>query len=99
MESDDSSSSGDASLQLRLLGALTVSRGGRPVPLPSSRKVRALLAYLALSPRPVARSQLCELLWDVPNDPRGELRWSLSKLRGIVDEPGCRRVVAVRCET
>ena len=92
MESDDGSASGVASLQLRLLGGLTVSRAGQPVPLPSSRKVRALLAYLALSPRPVARSQLCELLWDVPNDPRGELRWSLSKLRGIVDEPDCRRV-------
>ena len=38
------------------------------------------------------RSQLCELLWDVPNDPRGELRWCLSKIRGLVDEPGRRRV-------
>jgi DNA-binding SARP family transcriptional activator len=60
--------------------------------LPASRKVRALLAYLALSPHPVARGQLCELLWDVPNDPRGELRWCLSKLRSVVDEPGRRRV-------
>ena len=41
---------------------------------------------------PVTRSQLCELLWDVPNDPRGELRWCLSKIRGLVDEPGRRRV-------
>ena len=49
-------------------------------------------AYLALAPHAVARSQLCELLWDVPNDPRGELRWCLSKIRGLVDEPGRRRV-------
>src|SRR5262249_28627839 len=34
----------------------------------------------------------CELLWDVPNDPRGELRWCLSKARSILDEPGKRRV-------
>jgi TolB-like protein/DNA-binding SARP family transcriptional activator/Flp pilus assembly protein TadD len=56
--------------------------------------VRALFAYLALAPRPVPRGQLCELLWDVPNDPRGELRWCLSKIRALVDEPGLRRVVA-----
>ena len=41
---------------------------------------------------PFTRSQLCELLWDVPNDPRGELRWCLSKIRGLVDEPDRRRV-------
>ena len=59
--------------------------------LPASRKVRALLAYLALAPHAVTRSQLCELLWDVPNDPRGELRWCLSKIRSILDEPGRRQ--------
>ena len=79
-------------MELRLLGPLTVSRGGEPAALPASRKVRALLAYLALAPFPVPRSQLCELLWDVPDDPRGELRWCLSKLRKILDEPGRPRV-------
>src|SRR5918999_2636529 len=79
-------------MQLQLLGPLAVRRGGEPVALPASRKVRALLAYLALAPLPVPRSQLCELLWDVPDDPRGELRWSLSKLRRILDEPGRARV-------
>jgi TolB-like protein/DNA-binding SARP family transcriptional activator/Tfp pilus assembly protein PilF len=64
------------------------------VPLPRSRKVRALLGYLVLSPSPVTRTRLCDLLWDVPNDPRGELRWSLSKLRGILDDGDRRRVVA-----
>lgn len=78
--------------QIRLLGPLAVVRGGCPVALPASRKVRALLAFLAVTPRAVTRSRLCELLWDVPNDPRGELRWCLSKLRGILDEPGRRRV-------
>lgn len=82
------------SLQVRLLGQVTITRDGVPLTLPASRKVRALLAYLLLAPHAVARSQLCELLWDVPNDPRGELRWSLSKIRSMVDAPGRRRVAA-----
>src|SRR5215475_5534922 len=79
-------------LEVRLLGPLTIVRDGVALALPASRKVRALLAYLALAPAAVTRSQLCELLWDVPNDPRGELRWSLSKIRGLVDTPDRRRV-------
>ncbi|HEX2114250.1 MAG TPA: transcriptional regulator [Alphaproteobacteria bacterium] len=91
VESDEPGSS-RASLRIQLLGPLSVSRDGTALPLPASRKVRALLAYLALAPHPVPRSQLCELLWDVPNDPRGELRWCLSKIRPLVDEPGQHRV-------
>lgn len=83
-------------LQVQLLGPLEICRDGVTVALPASRKVRALIAYLSLAPHAVSRSQLCELLWDVPNDPRGELRWCLSKLRSIVDEPGRRRVDARR---
>ena len=71
-------------LRIRLLGPITIARAGAPVVLPSSRKLRALLAYLALAPGSVTRSHLCELLWEVPNDPRGELRWCLSKLRGAM---------------
>ena len=82
------------SLDFRLLGALQLSRGGNVLKLPSSRKVRALLGYLVLASRPVTRSQICELLWDVPNDPRGELRWCLSKIRGLIDEKGHKRVIA-----
>lgn len=83
-----------ARLALRLLGLPALSRDGLPVALPPSRKVRALLAYLALAARPVTRSHLCELLWDLPSDPRGELRWCLSKLRALLDEPDRARVVA-----
>jgi DNA-binding SARP family transcriptional activator/tetratricopeptide (TPR) repeat protein len=79
-------------VQLRMLGPLRISRDGVAVPLPASRKVRALVAYLTLTPHSVRRSHLCELLWDVPNDPRGELRWSLSKVRGILDQPGRQRI-------
>lgn len=83
-----------ATLSLRLLGPLAVERAGAPVALPASRKVRALLAYLAMAGRPVSRAHLCELLWDLPSDPRGELRWCLSKLRATLDEPGRPRVLA-----
>ena len=79
-------------LHVRMLGPLTISRDGQPLALPSSRKVRALVAYLALTPHAATRSKLCELLWDVPNDPRGELRWCLSKARSVLDEPNRRRV-------
>jgi DNA-binding SARP family transcriptional activator len=79
-------------LEVRLLGPMTVSRGGTALSLPSSRKVRALFAYLALAPHPVTRSRLCDLLWDVPQDPRGELRWCLSKIRSLVDGPDRGRI-------
>ena len=82
----------ETSVEVRMLGPLTIRRHDVTLALPASRKVRALFAYLSLAPHAVARSQLCELLWDVPNDPRGELRWCLSKIRGLVDEPSRRRV-------
>ena len=75
-----------------MLGPLTVRLAGVTRTLPASRKVRALFAYLALAPRAVERTRLCDLLWDVPNDPRGELRWCLSKIRRVIDEPARRRV-------
>src|SRR5262245_15752783 len=85
--------SGNAlSLEVRLLGPLTIRRQGQELALPASRKARALIGYLSLAPQAVPRTQLCELLWDVPNDPRGELRWCLSKLRGILDAPGRARL-------
>jgi TolB-like protein/DNA-binding SARP family transcriptional activator len=80
-------------VEIRLLGPVAVVRAGETISLPRSRKVRALLAYLALSPHPVSRTRLCDLLWDVPNDPRGELRWCLSKLRGILDTEKRPRIV------
>jgi TolB-like protein len=68
-----------------MLGPLAIERGGAPLELPASRKTCGLLAYLALTKRPVQRSRLCELFWDeAANDPRGELRWCLSKLRALL---------------
>ncbi|MBB3192434.1 BTAD domain-containing putative transcriptional regulator [Halomonas cerina] len=83
-------------LTLNLLGDLEVLQDGRPVALPPSRKTRALLAYLALHTRPIGRDHLCELLWEFPDDPRGALRWSLSKLRRLVDTPDRPRLKADR---
>lgn len=88
----DRTAGGEPTVDVRLLGPMAIRRTGVPAALPGSRKVRALIGYLALAPHAVSRSKLCELLWDVPNDPRGELRWCLSKARSVVDEPGRRRV-------
>ncbi len=78
------------------MGPLVLRRAGAPVALPPSRKTRALLAYLALLDRPERRERLCELLWDVPDDPRGALRWSLSKLRPLLDGASEPRLLADR---
>lgn len=83
-------------LALSLVGPITLSRDGGTVPLPSSRKTRALLGYLAAIGRPVRREHLTTLLWEVPDDPRGALRWSLSKLRTIIDERDHCRLMADR---
>jgi len=81
-------------LTVRMFGPLAVIRNGEALELPPSRKVRALLAYLGLAAHPVSRSRLCELLGDIPSDPRGELRWCLSKLRALLDEPQHSRLSA-----
>ncbi|CAB3626577.1 Tetratricopeptide repeat [Achromobacter spanius] len=85
-----------AVIRIQLLGPTTISRAGVALPLPPSRKLRALVAYLALASHPVSRAHLCELLWDVPNDPRGELRWCLSKARTLLDDPSHPRVQAAQ---
>lgn len=81
-------------IRVRLLGALEIRRAGAALALPASRKVRALFARLVLASRPLTREALCDLLWDTPNDPRGELRWCLSKIRALVDDAGRRRLQA-----
>lgn len=75
-------------IELRLLGELQVVRDGVPVDLPPSRKAKALLAFLATTARPQRRERLCELFWDIPDDPRGALRWTLSRLRSAIEADG-----------
>jgi DNA-binding SARP family transcriptional activator/class 3 adenylate cyclase len=74
-----------AALDLQVLGAFAVRHEGKPLDLPRSRKTRALLAYLAVVDQPQSRERLCTMFWDTPDDLRGALRWSLSKIRKIVN--------------
>ncbi len=71
-------------MELRLLGPMALIADERPVQLPASRKTRALLGYLAAEGRALRRERLCRLFWEMPDDPRGSLRWSLSKLRSLL---------------
>jgi len=75
-----------APLQIKVLGELAVLRDGHEIVLPASKKTRALLAYLAVVNRRQRRDHLCRMLWNVPDDPRAALRWSLSKLRHAIDD-------------
>jgi pimeloyl-ACP methyl ester carboxylesterase/DNA-binding SARP family transcriptional activator len=88
-------------MQLRLLGPMAVIAGGAPVQLPASRKTRALLGYLAAQGKPVRRDRLCHLFWEVPDDPKGALRWSLSKLRGLFGDAivADRETAALDCKS
>jgi len=79
-----------------VLGEFAVRRNGEDVGLPPSRKTRALLAYLAVVGRPQRRERLCQMFWARPDDPRGALRWSLSKIRQIVNDDGRDALIADR---
>jgi len=81
-------------LSLNILGELELARWGERVGLPRSKKTRALLAYLAATGRPHRREHLCSLLWEDTDDPQGNLRWSLAKLRSVIDDPKRKRLVA-----
>src|SRR5215510_14131407 len=83
-------------LRVCVLGNLAVLRQGTRMPLPPSKKTRALLAYLAVTTRPHSRDRLCAMFWPIPDDPRAALRWSLSRLRPLLDEHGCCRIIADR---
>src|SRR5262245_18729706 len=83
-------------LVVRLLGEVEVVRDGERLTLPPSKRTRGVLAYLAATGRRHRRDRLCARLWEVPDDPRGALRWSLTKLRALVDESERKRIVADR---
>lgn len=83
-------------IEISLLGELRVVSQGQDVPLPASKKARALLAFLVATGRPHRRERLCELFWDLPDDPKAALRWALSKLRRVVDTDDRVHIVADR---
>ena len=86
----------DQSLRIGLLGGLRIHRGNQELALPASRKARALLAYLLVTGRSHRRERLCEIFWEMPDDPRGSLRSALSQLRPLVDSADCKRLEADR---
>jgi DNA-binding SARP family transcriptional activator len=73
----------DAMLRLNLFGGFSLLGADGATMVIASRKCRALLAYLALQPRPVAREQLAGLLWGDGGEARarGSLRQALTVLR------------------
>jgi DNA-binding SARP family transcriptional activator/Tfp pilus assembly protein PilF len=77
---------------------MEVVHAGARLPLPQSRKTRALLALLAMADRPLRREKLCEIFWQIPDDPKGALRWSLSKIRALISPDGIVRIQADRNE-
>ena len=83
-------------LQIHILGDLKLLSRGRALALPPSKKTRALLAFLVATGRPHLRESLCDLLWEGPDDPRGALRWSLAKLRPLLDGERTTRLVTDR---
>jgi DNA-binding SARP family transcriptional activator len=70
-------------LRITLFGSPRVDVNGAPFVV-DTRKATALLAYLAVVARPIARESLVELLWpeSAPGDGRGALRRTLSTIRG-----------------
>jgi DNA-binding SARP family transcriptional activator/DNA polymerase III delta prime subunit len=84
---------GRCDLEIRLLGRLEVLSAGQSLPLPPSKKTRALFAYLVATEHSYSRQHLCDLLWEEPIDPRAALRWSLTKLRPLLNDDQVTRLV------
>lgn len=72
-------------LHISLIDKVSVRASGQPLPLVSSRKTMALLAYLLMTGREQRRESLCDMFFYGTNDPRASLRWSLTKLRKILN--------------
>ena len=69
------------STTIQLLGRPQITRGPAGVYRFRSRKSWGLLAYLIMSERPPARSQLASLLFGGADDPVRALRWGLAEIR------------------
>lgn len=75
-------------ITLQTLGELNIRRDGQPLPPFKSRKVAALLIYLALNPGPQTRSRLAGLFWsDLPEEKAlSNLRfalWNIHEVLGV----------------
>ena len=76
------------STTIQLLGRPSITRGSSAGYKLRSRKSWGLLAYLILSERPVARSQLASLLFAEADDPVRALRWCLAEIRRALGDEG-----------
>jgi DNA-binding SARP family transcriptional activator len=79
------------SLVIRLLGSSEIERDDVVVAPPRGRKAWAVLAYVVLAERPVARTRLAALVFGDADDPRGALRWTLAELRRALGLAGLLR--------
>jgi len=76
------------STTIQLLGRPQIARGPAGGYRFRSRKSWGLLAYLILSERPPARSQLASLLFGGADDPVRALRWGLAEIRRALGDGG-----------
>jgi DNA-binding SARP family transcriptional activator len=85
-------------LRVRVLGDLTVELDGTAAALPSSAKIRAVLAWLALHPGMQPRSSIAARLWPDVLDAsaRASLRSAIWALRRSLGDDDGRLLVATR---
>ena len=76
------------SITIQLLGRPRITWGSAAGYKFRSRKSWGLLAYLILSERPAARSQLASLLFAEADDPVRALRWCLAEIRRALGDEG-----------
>ncbi len=76
-----------STLAIRLLGRPEIERDCAIAAPPRGHKSWAVLAYLVLAERPVARTRLAGLIFGDADDPRGALRWTLAQLRRALGDP------------
>ena len=89
-------------LALSLLGPPQILYGGAPLTTLESKKVRALLAYLAVeSDRPLPRAGLVGLLWpDLPDQAaRHNLRQALTNLRQVLGSLAAEHLLIITRDT
>jgi DNA-binding SARP family transcriptional activator len=79
----------EVGIEIRLLGAIRVTRGGTTVQGFESRKALALLCYLAAHARPVARAQLTEIFWGDRDEALGRANLSRVLHNDSALLPGC----------
>lgn len=85
-------------LRIRTLGALEIDIAGAAVALPPGRRVRGLLAWLAVHPGRHPRGRLAGWLWPEVPDPkaRASLRSALWSLRAALGPDGSPYLVTDR---